>query len=265
MTEPDDMANAVAASSTPVAAPGYPGLSASPDAGRSYRQAYLQLVRFPNLFTAMADILAGYLIVTEHIAWMRLSCLLAAGTAIYAAGCVLNDFVDRFVDLHKRPQRPIPSGRIPSAQARHLAIGLFILGFCAALAAGPASGGAAAVLIGLAVGYNYRFKTHDIFGPLTIGACRAMNLLLGMSTGALHLMSAFACASLTFLYVAALTGISGGEVDDPRLDKAVKWMILGIVLLDAAYVAVLRGLPWALPVAACLLPAVYFGKRISMT
>ncbi len=71
----------------------------------------LQLIRLPNLFTAMADVLAGYLIVTgAAVRWDILLPLLLATACLYAAGCVLNDFHDREIDRRERPFRPIPSG-----------------------------------------------------------------------------------------------------------------------------------------------------------
>ena len=59
-----------------------------------------QLMRLANVFTAIADVLAGYLIVAG--ADMRFSVLLSlifSSAAIYAGGCVLNDICDLQVDL----------------------------------------------------------------------------------------------------------------------------------------------------------------------
>ena len=98
---------------------------------------YLQLVRLPNLFTAAADPLAGFLLVggalTEGRLWMPLA---LTGVAIYAAGMVLNDVFDYQVDLVERPSRPLPFGLISRGFATGLGIGLLLLGCCLAAVAG---------------------------------------------------------------------------------------------------------------------------------
>ena len=66
---------------------------------------YLQLVRLPNLFTAAADSLAGWLIVRgtldEPGRWLP---LVLASVSIYAAGIVLNDVFDFEIDLTRAAQ-----------------------------------------------------------------------------------------------------------------------------------------------------------------
>src|SRR4051812_16199040 len=74
--------------------------------------AYLQLIRLPNLFTAAADSLSGWLLVQgslEHPS--RWGFLLLASMVLYAAGTALNDVLDLDVDRLERPGRPLPSMR----------------------------------------------------------------------------------------------------------------------------------------------------------
>ncbi|NBX29762.1 4-hydroxybenzoate polyprenyltransferase, partial [bacterium] len=58
-------------------------------------RAWLRLLRLPNHATAMADVLAGYLIVAglRTLEWPPAACWLAiiASLGFYAAGMVLND------------------------------------------------------------------------------------------------------------------------------------------------------------------------------
>ena len=74
--------------------------------------AWLRLVRVPNLATAAADPLAGFLIVAglRELAWPPVACGLAvaAVVAIYAGGMVLNDWCDLELDRRERPERPSP-------------------------------------------------------------------------------------------------------------------------------------------------------------
>src|SRR4051794_18903735 len=92
-------------------------------------KAYLQLVRLPNVFTAMADGAAGWLLVHGSLdrpaAWVP---LVAASACIYAGGIALNDAFDAETDRLERPGRPIPSGRVGRTTAATLASGLLIAG-----------------------------------------------------------------------------------------------------------------------------------------
>lgn len=85
-------------------------------AGRPDRwRAYLQLMRFPAVFTALADICLGFLLTHSTLAPAADFALLAIGSSgLYLAGMVFNDFFDRHLDARERPGRPIPSGRILS-------------------------------------------------------------------------------------------------------------------------------------------------------
>ena len=95
--------------------------------------AYLQLIRLPNVVTAAADSLAGWLLVTgslgEPARWLP---LLASSMVLYASGTMLNDVFDFEIDRQERPGRPLPSGRA----SRRTAAWLGGLG----LALGPCSG-----------------------------------------------------------------------------------------------------------------------------
>ena len=103
---------------------------------------YLQLVRLPNLFTAAADPLAGWLLVGGDLGEARgWGPLVASGVALYAGGMVLNDVFDYEVDRLERPGRPLPSGR--SSGLSLCGGGLPLSGSCsgAATVAGLAIGG----------------------------------------------------------------------------------------------------------------------------
>ena len=82
-------------------------------------RAYLQLMRFPAVFTALADILLGFVLTHESFSPAGdLAALVGASSGLYLAGMVFNDWFDRDLDARERPGRPIPSGRIsPRAAA----------------------------------------------------------------------------------------------------------------------------------------------------
>ena len=91
--------------------------------------AWLELLRLPNIFTAVADVTMGFLVVQVAAEGQRtwqiqpagaqiLLLLVAASSLLYAAGVVLNDVFDLETDRQDRPERPIPSGRVSLRAAR---------------------------------------------------------------------------------------------------------------------------------------------------
>ena len=82
--------------------------------------AWMQLVRLPTVFTALADILLGTQLVVPAEATTSpraLGLLLVASAGLYLAGMVFNDVFDRHRDAVERPGRPLPSGRITLSSA----------------------------------------------------------------------------------------------------------------------------------------------------
>ncbi|MFQ5412118.1 MAG: UbiA family prenyltransferase [Phycisphaerae bacterium] len=157
---------------------------------------YFELVRLPNAFTAMADVLAGYWFVSGAAtgSW-RLAAMLVASACLYSAGIAINDLRDIAVDRRERPSRPLPSGRVSKANATVLAIVLCVLSLVAATGAGSLdcsvmsifstenrSGIVALVLLGAILAYDILLKSTFV-GPVLMGACRGLNLLLGMTLG----------------------------------------------------------------------------------
>lgn len=181
-------------------------------------RAYLELVRVPNLFTAAGDIFAGYLLVTRGgVSWPHLSALVAASVCLYAGGVVLNDYFDREVDRVERPERPIPSGRVSPDAVLGIGLSLLGLGCLFAVAAGAASGGAAALLAGCILLYDARGKRIPYVGGVNMGMCRFLNVCLGASGAAgptleVWLGLVLPVAAIVLVYIAAVTVLSAGEV-----------------------------------------------------
>lgn len=172
---------------------------------------YVELMRPPNVMTAIADVLAGYAVagLGNHRA---LPWLIASTACLYAGGVTLNDFFDRRTDAAERPERPIPSGRTPPVAAATLGFALLALGIVAAAQATRAAGllaGAIAVLVLL---YDAWGKHQTIAGPVNMGACRALNLLLGVAAVPDTLAGAWPLALVPLVYIASVTTLSRGEV-----------------------------------------------------
>src|SRR5262245_3128882 len=175
--------------------------------------AYLQLIRLPNVLTAAADSLAGWLLVggtlAEYPRWLPLIC---ASMLLYAGGMALNDVFDFEIDRQERPSRPLPSGRASLKLAAGLGFGALLLGpLLASISGHTSSLVVAAVLAGAVLAYDAGLK-RTILGPEVMGACRGLNMLLGMSQApALGGPTAWACAFCFGLFVTGLTWISRSE------------------------------------------------------
>jgi 4-hydroxybenzoate polyprenyltransferase len=148
-------------------------------------------MRLPNVFTAIADVAMGYLFIRGSFDDpLKLACLIAASALLYTAGMVLNDVFDIEIDRQERPFRPLPSGQISLGVARAFGFTLLALGIACAWLVGfvdPAgvavpwrSGAIATALATCVLVYDSGLKATPL-GPLAMGLCRVLNVLLGMS------------------------------------------------------------------------------------
>lgn len=197
---------------------------------------YLQLVRLPNLFTAAADSLAGFLLVGgalhEPRRWLPLC---AASMTIYAGGIALNDVFDLEVDKAERPGRPLPSGRVSRRFAMVLGVTSLLAGVLLASSVANVSGIVAILLVCAVLLYDAGVK-RTLLGPEMMGACRGLNLLLGLSVASdFGGPWAWLAAGSLGLFVCGLTWISRSEVESGRSSGVV----LGMVVQDVALVGLL--------------------------
>jgi 4-hydroxybenzoate polyprenyltransferase len=154
---------------------------------------YAQLVRLPNLPTAVADVALAAL-ATQSLPgrWPAFLILVGASCCLYMAGMVLNDFFDVEQDRLERPDRPIPSGRVSRRAAGRLGAGLlgagvglaFLAGWVMVLreeAAGPFRPAVIAGVLAVAILAYDGWLKRTALGPVAMGSCRFLNVLLGVS------------------------------------------------------------------------------------
>jgi len=200
-------------------------------------RAYVELLRPANVVTALADVLAGYAVtqaaapgLTNAPTARALVFLLLATACLYAGGVALNDVFDRRVDAVERPERPIPSGRVTASAAALLGSVLLAAGVALSAVAGPAAAAVAAAITASVVLYDGWAKRHAV-GPVIMGACRGLNLLLGVAAAPAALAAHWPLGLIGLTYISAVTMVSRGEVHGARGRTAVAAFALVCAIL----------------------------------
>jgi 4-hydroxybenzoate polyprenyltransferase len=212
--------------------------------------AYARLVRLPNVFTAVADVGLGILAVGPGISWRPAVLTVAASAALYCGGMIWNDYFDVEQDRRERPFRPLPSGDVSTMAAFRLGAVLLVGGWLCAVGAGFGAGGfdplpavLAGVLVAAILLYD-RWLKRTAAGPVGMGTCRFLNVLLGCSIAAdvvpwalrLHL------AAVVGVYIVGVTRFARTEARRSEVLQ-LRW---ATVLMSAALILALP-LPLHLP------------------
>jgi 4-hydroxybenzoate polyprenyltransferase len=172
----------------------------------------VELVRAPAALSVPGDVLAGA--VAAGVRDRRVPALAAASVLLYWAGMAANDWADRRLDAHERPERPIPSGRVTPGTAIGLAAGLTAAGLALAGRAGGRRALAVAVpLAGAVWGYDL-LASGTPAGPPVMAACRGLDVLLGATGG--RPRRAVPAALTVAAHTWTVTALSRAEVTGAR-------------------------------------------------
>jgi 4-hydroxybenzoate polyprenyltransferase len=149
---------------------------------------------------------------------------------------VWNDIFDQEQDRRERPFRPLPSGRIKTAEAVRLGSGLLLGGVALAFCASWTSYVIALLLVAAILLYD-RWLKRFWAGPIGMGTCRFLNVLLGLSlAGRIPLPWGLHLASVVGVYIVGVTWLARTEA---RLSSQAA--------LEGAAVMLLASLLLALP------------------
>ena len=198
---------------------------------------FFVLIRPANILTAVADIVAGFAIagVLDHINISAripdMLLLILSTVGLYAGGIVFNDLFDLEIDRKERPERILPGGLIDLQTARNFGIFLFLEGVILAFLSSQMSGLIALMIVFFALLYDKVGKHHPFFGPLNMGLCRGLNLLLGMSIMQLSSLSYLVLMSfIPIVFVAAVTLTSRGEVKGNNRSSILLALMLDLTI-----------------------------------
>lgn len=219
----------------------------------------LRLARPANIITAYTDILVGYA-VAPLAALPALPFLLLATTGLYGGGVVFNDVFDADLDITERPERPIPSGSVSMTAAAVFGAVLLIGAVFAAWRWSPLSGTVAAATAVAALVYDGIGKHHSVLGPVNMGLCRALNLLLGVTAGGRIAGFHWLVAAVPLCYIAGITSLSRGEVKGGTRAGAIIsgcWLAATLVLFFGVAISERPRAAWCLPFVAALLLRIF--------
>ncbi len=209
--------------------------------------AFAQLLRLPNVFTAFADILMATCAVGSiTVRPEAVMHLLLASACLYLFGMVLNDLCDFREDERTRSTRPLPSKRVGKRIARMFALGLLAIGLAFA---GSVEGfssttfAVAGALTAAIILYDSLLK-HYWIGPVAMGSCRFLNVLLGSLAFAPDSMPylPWHLAGVVGLYIVGVTWFARTEEGQSR-----KWHLAGAATVMALAVGLAVAVPANLP------------------
>lgn len=210
-------------------------------------KGWMQLIRPSNVLTAISDVMAGLAIACLFMQqslpdWPTLLLLSLSSMSLYMGGIVYNDVFDFKLDQIERPERPIPSGRVQISQAVQLGTMAFVLGCVLTLKINSTCFYIALAIVLMCLIYNGIAKHHFILGPICMGMCRGLNLLLGVAAIPAAL-AYWPLALVPVVYIAAVTNISRGEVyGDNKKAMLVSLVLYLLVLGTLSYYTLQSGL-----------------------
>ncbi len=215
----------------------------------------LVLGRVSNLPTVWSNCLAGWWLGGGGNLW-KLPFLLLGVSLLYTGGMFLNDAFDEEFDRQRRPERPIPSGKISAALVWRYGFGLLAGGILLVLCCGKIAGAGAVVLAFFILLYDF---THKFFvaSPWLMGACRFWVYIIAGATGVdgLNGFPVFGGVALA-LYVVGLSCLARRRKRFPRPDSRMAaaagagraFILLALALntgafrLPAIWISILLGL-----------------------
>ena len=198
---------------------------------------FFRLMRPANIVTSVADVLAGIAIsgyfLTFETDYFPVLMLCIATIGLYGGGIVFNDVFDADLDKIERPERAIPSGAVKLKEAIFLGAFLLLSGIVAAFTIAALSGIIAILIAFFALLYNKYSKHHSFLGPLNMGLCRGLNLLLGVSIIAAILNEWYFLGIVPLIYIFSITMISQGEVHGLNRNKLYAGAFLYLLVIGS--------------------------------
>ncbi len=192
-------------------------------------RVYVELSRLSNIPTCLTNVLVGCAL-GGAIAWQTTAIVTVGVMLMYVAGMALNDVFDAEFDSRRRPERPIPSGRISRRAAFVYALVCLAMGVAVTVAVAPAL-----FVLPLAVCIViYNLLHHRLaFAVVLMGLCRGLIYPLAAAavsrTPDWNLVAWFAMALAA--YVTVLTIIARRETGEAASPGRRLSLVLPVITL----------------------------------
>jgi len=148
---------------------------------------YLRLLNLPLLFTALGDVVAGYVVVTALPGVVPspgvMILLLIASGGLFGAGAVSRGCFEFENEESLAPEGPLHRGEATLKGAFILATAFSVLGVLAAMLVGKATVYLAWALLFTHWLHGGYLREFDVTGSVAVGATRLLNMMMGMSAG----------------------------------------------------------------------------------
>ncbi|MGC9517554.1 MAG: UbiA family prenyltransferase [Methanomicrobiales archaeon] len=139
--------------------------------------AYLEILRPWNALMAVIAVILVAIIAGNFSLDVFLACSVVF--IVTGAGNSINDYFDHKIDAINKPERPIPSGRIPLKVAGIYSLALFMVGIAIAFTIDFLPGMIALLSSILMIYYAYTLKRKCIIGNLSISFLTGLCFVFG--------------------------------------------------------------------------------------
>ena len=193
---------------------------------------FIKMARPANIITAISDIIAGFAIAgvffisSLEVRLESIFLLIVSTIGLYGGGIIFNDIFDYKEDKINRPERVLPSGKISKNEAILFGSSMFIIAILSAFFVSTLSGILAFLICILALSYDKYAKHNTILGPLNMGLCRSVNLLLGMSIVEGVIQKMWFIGFIPLAFVAAITLVGQKEAHGNNKNSIIKAILL---------------------------------------
>jgi len=171
------------------------------------------MIRPAGMITAMADVIAGVTIAGRFESgldknFIKILLLCAATAFLFAGGAIYYDVLNAKQDAIDHPNRAIQSGAVSPGWAKPIGFILLLIGIALAGVGSNVGGFIALAITFFILIYAKLAKSNPVFGPLFLGICRGLNLILGISLVAFEMQAWWFLALIPIIYTYAVALIA---------------------------------------------------------
>lgn len=181
--------------------------------------AWFSLLRPANALVAGLGTWLGHACLPGRLDWTSAAIGSLSMASLAAAGNAHNDLLDLAADRVNRPDRPLPSGRLPPRAAAWTAGLLYAASFALAFLLGTSQGNLAMGMGILLVLYNLRLKTLPLLGNLAVSLLCA----LAVCFPEFPREPVYTALPALFALLTTLARELAKDAEDMPGDKAVGW------------------------------------------